>query len=516
MSCNWLREPREAAGFTQEALAAALRLNVKTIQRLERCGTDTPQQVRYADLATSLGVCPIQLAEHHARELDANRQAAHAQRTRNAADKLRRAKHFPTIDPRPIQSALAACRATGLGARIAVRAPDLPDEQAQAGRIARLLDDARFDAFATLIDIPLDETIARASTDDHLDHLEQFPRTIIRFCAAADEGLAPGRWHQHHGESKAWPYRAMIDHSSSPPLDGMCQVRAAPNTTEARLDDGRDSTRAVRSGNVSQLSVDARLYQLVCEIADTLGTVDQDRPAVGDAQAFVGFCETVNNELFRHNSRNTYVFGLWERSTCEAEEVKQGLLHLLGNLQLFDCGDPARTSTVLRVKREELETWYASHLRAIAERRQILDTTPARPTPSAPVTPKRKSKSMKPTSVRRTQDASTQIFISTGSGPTVQAAGAAQVHQHLSTPQDALLPLLNRLLAETGTAEPHYADLRKACRNAQGELEETKTLSEGTKTPLQRAIESLPTADKAFGVAVKVADLIAKIPGLGT
>lgn len=46
MSCNWLKEPREAAGFTREALAAALNVNVKAIQRLERCGADTPQQVR--------------------------------------------------------------------------------------------------------------------------------------------------------------------------------------------------------------------------------------------------------------------------------------------------------------------------------------------------------------------------------------------------------------------------------------------------------------------------------------
>lgn len=46
MNCDWLKEPREAAGFTREALAAALNLNVKAIQRLEGCGADTPQQVR--------------------------------------------------------------------------------------------------------------------------------------------------------------------------------------------------------------------------------------------------------------------------------------------------------------------------------------------------------------------------------------------------------------------------------------------------------------------------------------
>jgi hypothetical protein len=109
------------------------------------------------------------------------------------------------------------------------------------------------------------------------------------------------------------------------------------------------------------------------------------------------------------------------------------------------------------------------------------------------------------------------VNIHSGNGPANQAAGQAQAHQHnLGTPQTDLLPLLERLLAETATGDSRYTDLRKACRNAQGELKEAKALTGQTKTLLQRAIEVLPTADKAIDIATKVADLVAKMPGLGT
>lgn len=514
MGCNWLKGPREAvepAGLTQEALAAALHVNVKTIQRLERCGSDTPQQVRYADLAKEVGVCPIQLAENHARDLDANGQSAHAQRARAAADRLRQAKHFPTIDPEPIRRALAACGAVGLVERIAERESDLPDAPTQAARIARLLDEDRLADFTNLVDIPLDETIACAATADRLDTLERLLRTIILACVAADDELDPGRWYQHHGESKAWPFRALIDRARR--RDGMRLVRAAPDTAEARLDDRQGSTRAVRSGNVTQVSVDARLHQLVCAIADTLGTLDQDRPALTDSRAFEDFRQRVNRELSRHNSRHTYVFGLWEQCTCEAEDVKDGLLRLLPNLVLFDSGDPRRASTVLRADSEMLETWYAAHLRAVDERRRTLATTPVQATQSTQTTPRLES-----TTMSESQGAPVQVNINnfSGTGSPNMAAGPAQAHQYnLSTPQAELLPLLERLLAETGTGEPHYADLRKACRNAQGEVEESQSISEETQSLFQRAIGALPTADKVVELATKAADLLGKIPGLG-
>lgn len=513
MGCNWLRGPREAvepAGLTQEALAAALNVNVKTIQRLERCGPDTPQQVRYADLAKEVGVCPIQLAENHARDLDANGQFAHAQRARDVADRLRRAKHFPRIDPEPIRRALAACGAVGLVERIAERESDLPDAPTQAAHIARLLNEGRLADFTNLVDIPLEESISCAATAAYLDALGLFLRTIILACAAADNGLDPGRWHQHHGESKAWPFRALIDRARR--LDGMSLVRAAPNTTEARLDDGPNSTRALRSGNASHLSAGSRLHQLVCGIADILGTVDQDRPALGDGPSFSAFCRTVNNELFRHSSRHTHVFGLWEHCTCEAEEVKDELLRLLPNLVLFDSGDPRRASTVLRADSELLETWYAAHLRAIDERRRVIATTPVQATQSTQTTPRPES-----TTMSESQGAPVQfnVNIHSGNGPANMAAGPAQAHQHnVGIPQAELLPLLDRLLADTNSGDSRHAELRKACRNAQGELEESKALSEPTKTLLQQAIDALPTADKAFEVAAKVADLLGKIPGL--
>jgi len=512
MGSNWLKGPREAAGVKQDALALKVELDSRVLGRLERCERETPRQVPYARLAAVLKVCPIRLAEEHARDLADANLADHAARARDEADRLRRAKHFPPSDPRPIASALNACAATELVERIAERAPSLPDGPAQAAHIARLLDEGRLDTYANLVDTPLEETIARTATADRLDALERFLRAILLACAAEDDGLDPGRWHLHHGETKAWPFRAMIDRSQR--LDGMRLVRAAPHTAEARLDDGPDSTRAVRSGNVSQISADARLHQLVCEIADTLGTVDQDRPAATDGQGLTGFCRTVNNELFRHNSRHTHVFGLWERCTCEADEVRQALLRALPNLRLFDCGDPARASTVLRADRDTLETWYASHLRAIAERRKTLASTPTPATP--PAQPTAKPEPIPMNDPQGAAPINVSVNVNTGKGPANQAAGRSHAHQHhLSSAQAELLPLLERLLAVTGTGEPHYIELRKACREAQGELEENEPLPAPVKTRLRRAIDALPTADSALEIAAKVAEAIGRIPGLG-
>jgi len=512
MNCDWLKRPRTAAEIKQAALAMEVGLDVRILGRLERCEEQTPTQVPYERLAKALQVCPIQLAEDHARNLAENGQPEHARRARDAADKLRRAQHFPTIDPRAILSALTACRATRLSARIAERMPSLPNEQAQAEHVARLLDAGNLDGLTSVLNKPLRETIDAAADGKALDDLAEFLRAVVRTCAANDPsldpaaGASPGRWHQHHGESKGWPFTAMIDQSCG--LDGLRLVQPLAGN-EPRLDDA--SVRAVRAGHVTQTSVDGRLYELVLAFADLL-VFDGDKPAPGDAAAFTDFCARVNQMLWGLNYEDEHVFGLWDRANCEPDEVKQQLLQRLPDLRLFDCGEPARGSSVLRVDGAKLETWLAARLKAIAERRKTIATTPTHSMQAAQSTAKSEPTAMKESSAATTN---VQVIVHSGNGNQNVATDHAQAHQHnLSAPRDELLPLLERLLAETGTAEPRYADLRKACRDAQGELEETKALATPTKGKLQRAIEALPAADKALEVATKVANLILKIPGL--
>lgn len=258
----------------------------------------------------------------------------------------------------------------------------------------------------------------------------------------------------------------------------------------------------MRSGKVSQLSPDARLHQLVCAIADTLGTVDSDKPAVGDSDAFGNYCKVVNGELFRHNNRHSHVFGLWEQYTCEPEEVKQALLEKLPALRVFECGDPKRASTVLRADSDLLETWYAGHLRTIEARRKLLATTPISPP--------------RDTLANQKAESTPMITINAGNGNINVATGHAHAQQNnLMTLDAELLGLLNELLAVTNIAESRYAELRKACRTAQGELEETEALTAPTRTWLNKTIDALPTADRALDVAHKVADLLSRVPGLG-
>lgn len=512
MGCNWLKGPREAAGVKQDALALEVELDSRVLGRLERCERETPRQVPYDRLAKALKVCPIQLAEDHARDLQEARLPEPAQRARDAADRLRRERHFPTIDPRPILSALVGCRATGLAARLAAREPSLPDESAQATHIARLLDQGNLDGLARLLNLRLRETIDAAADGKALDDLAGFLRTVVRTCAAQDPGLgstaSDGHWHQHHGESKGWPFTAMIDHSCG--LDGLRLIQPRPGT-QPRLDDA--SVRVVRAGRVTQTSIDGRLYELVAAFADLLA-FDGDKPPPGDAGAFADFCNRVNQMLWGLNYEDEHVFGLWERANCEPEEVKQGLLRCLPDLRLFDCGEPGRASSVLRVDGAKLETWLASRLKLVAERRKTLALAPTNA--AQPAQPAAKPE---PIPMNESQAASNHysVIFNTGPGDAIQATGSSQaVKYNLSTPQAELLPLLERLLAATGTGEPHYAELRKACREAQGELEEHQAaLPAPVKTRLQRAIDALPTADSALEIAYKVAEAISRIPGLG-
>lgn len=324
--------------------------------------------------------------------------------------------------------------------------PSLADEEAQAGHIAQLLDEGSLDGLTFLLNKPLRETIDAALEGKALDNLAGFLRTVVRTCAADDPSLNPAaspsreRWHQHHGESRGWPFTAMIDRSSG--LDGMSLIQPRPGT-EPRLDDA--SIRAVRSGRVTQTSVDARLYELVSAFADLLA-FDGDKPAPGDAAAFADFCGRVNQMLWGLNYEDEHVFGLWERTNCEPDEVTQQLLQRLPDLRLFDCGEPARANSVLRVDGAKLETWFASRLKSIAERRKTLATTPMHAGQSTQSNPKRE-----PTPMNETPSASTNVhvIVNPGSGNLNVATGHAPAHQYnLSTPQAELLPLLDRLLAD--------------------------------------------------------------------
>ena len=98
-----------------------------------------------------------------------------------------------------------------------------------------------------------------------------------------------------------------------------------------------------------------------------------------------------------------------------------------------------------------------------------------------------------------------------------QATGDAGVYQRVATglPEQVAADL-ERLLAETRTDTATFADLRKATRTAQDDLEASGQVSGQSKSLLQRAVDALPKTEKAIGVAAKVADLLAKLPGLGS
>lgn len=516
MDSSWLKQRRESAGFTQDALATATKMDVRAIRRLETCSQEAKKQVPYPALAEALNCCEIELAEAHARDLKAAGQHARAEQAREAADQARRKRHFSKVDPRPIERALERCRSTALPVLISERDENLADTESQAKRIAALLGDGNLDGLAGLLDLPLEATIERASSAGEIDALKRLLTTIVQSCTADGAGAEAGQAHQHHGEPKAWPFRALIDHAER--LDGLSTLRPAPGTREARLDDGIDSTRAIRPGLVTQQNVDGRLLELVCRIGDTLGTVDHEKPRSADTDGFSAYCNAVNNELFRHNHRHSHVFALWDDCNREPEIVKQRLLVLLPNLRLFDCGDPNRPSSVMRVEgagRDKLETWFASHLRALEARRTRVPRTAESLSPAAEHQTTKEQPAMHQQAPSAVQNINVNV-VNGNANTAGQAAGEARINQRIEEgpPEkltEQLEALLDAVMTETRADKSGYADLRQATRDAQGELERAGSVSEPVKTRLQRAKDALPAADKVVSMAKNAIETICKL-----
>ena len=512
MPSTWLKDARGTA-WTQEALANALGVNVKTVKRLEGCGADTPQQVRYAELARALDVCPIQLAEHHARDLAANRQPDHAARALGAADRLRRERQFPPADSEPIRWALEACRASGLIDQIAAKSPDLGDPAAQAAGLARSLDAGDLDGLSRILSKALTTAIDAAGDRRQLDALAELVRTLVRLSAAHDAALGttgaarPG-WHQHHGEPEPWQLTALVDRSCG--LDGLRWVRPAAGN-EPRIDPA--SPRALCAGPVTTTDADQRVYELVLAFADFVG-FDGDKPAPGDDNGLADYCKRVNQMIWGLGDGDDHVLGYFRRIHQEPDTIKDRLLAALPDLRLFDTGDPGRANSVLRVDGGKLGTWLAMRLQAIADRRKVLPASPVHAHP--PTTP---TETRPMTNDQGSAPINVHVNVNSGGGNVNQAAGGSQAHQHnLSAPAADLLAVLEQLLAETSGSDPRHGELRQACREAQGELERQQALTLPTKTRLQRAaeaIESWAPTDRLLGMAANLSELLSRLPAIG-
>jgi hypothetical protein len=516
MAPTWLKKRREAKRMTQEALATALGHSDSTaVKRLEGCKPEALQRPPYEELAKALDASVIELADDHARDLRASGQHERAELARKIAAGAWREDRFSQVDVGILERALTACTGTRLVAEMARRPAQAPDAAAQARHIAELLTRDRLDDLFNLTRIPLREAIAAARDGQQLDALHGFLIAVACQCAAADPQLAPGEWHPLPKDALAWPIRAMIDRSRD--LKGMHLVQPMAEAFGSKLDDGPDSTRAMRSGHAAHAAVDARLRELVFGIGDLLPTVKCPRPAPGHDQGFADYCKVVNGELLVHNDDHSHVFGVWDPATMEAGEVKQRLLELLPNLRLFTCEADLGERPLLRVDHARLEAWLASHLRLIQERRRALVGNRAdQPTPTTPPEPQ-------PMSNPKTSPAAPSMHfdkcnINMTTGPQSQATQAndqAAVNQINATDTNRqLLDGLAQLLANTDPRNVAHKPLRSAVRELQTELEETGDVSPPAVRRFEHAKEGLSITEQAFSIAANVASLLA-MAGLG-
>jgi hypothetical protein len=410
---------------------------------------------------------------------------------------------------------LAACAGTGLIAGMAERRPYKSDAAAQADHLAELLLQDRMDGLFNLTSIPLANAIAARDHARQLDALHGFLTEVAHQSAAEDSKLdTGGEWHQLPDGTPAWTIRALIDRSCD--LDGMRLVRPGPEQNGSRFDDGPDSTRALRSGHVTQANADARLFELVLGIGDLLPTVKRAKPGPDDAAGLEDYRKVVNQELLVHNNTHGHVLGIWDPATMEAPEVKQRLLEWLPNLRLFACTPDLGQRPLLRVDQDSLEGWFVSSLRRIDQRRRALGgASPAKPspTPTPTPTPKKESQPMpSPASQPINLINNGHIgSLSTGPhSPATQANDQAAVNQINATATNhELLQALEQLLAGTDARNAAHAPLRKATRELQSELEETGSISPPAVQRFERAKEGLSLTDQAISIAANVASLLA-------
>lgn len=236
---NWLKQPREAAGLTQKALANAIGKDDKDhvlVSRWENCRHSPTEIILYAALGRVLKKDEIALIECHLGNLEtlagesrdeSERKWRLAQQlqARAAIARARSARHFGPIDPSSICDGLAQCDGSGLSAFIAKRREAPADAPAQAGLIARRLEERDFDGVRKLLNEPLRQAIERAATSQARDALKLFLGAVIRACAAQDPGLDADGLRRHRGRASRWAIRAMIHASLD--LDGIGPVELA-------------------------------------------------------------------------------------------------------------------------------------------------------------------------------------------------------------------------------------------------------------------------------------------------
>jgi len=511
MSSDWLRGKREAQRLTQENVADELGLAVRVYRRWEKCEKQAKKDVPYADLARLLKCNAVELCEHHLRDLKEAGLEEHAEQARSKLDELRRAQYFPPVDPTPIEAALEACAATGLPGGIAQRS-GLHTVSAQAASIAKWLSAGDWGALSQQLSSPLDDAIKASGDQGQQQALWWFLRVVMRSAGATDPAVVEGGHFQRSGEDRAWAYRLLVDNAHK--LDGMRVVALDQSNPQYRLDDSPESTLSVQFRAITQASDEGRVHELVKAIADRLA-YDEPPPPVADP-GFNDYCQRLNGALSSCNDSAGHVFALCGPDSLETDEVKSRLRELLGDLRLFDCADPGGESTVLRVNRDKLESWYALRLNnLLAKGLEIpsdnkTEQSTAKTTPEEQTMPKQEA----PPAINLQINTTLQ----NGAGNTsVQAGHDAQVTQQTSTAiPDQIANLIEQLLSETKERKQETKDLRQAALKAQAELEADNKVSTETKGLLQRAFEALPRADALIKTGKNLLELIAKLPGAGS
>ena len=525
MVCTWLKPKRKARDLTQEKVAGELDLDVRSYRFWERCEKSRKKNVPYIRLARLLKVSAVQLCEDHLRDLEAAGLDEHAAQARKALGTLPRAAHFPPADPAPIEAALEACAATGLPAAIGERT-GLHSAAQQAASIARWLGEgdlkgdrsSDLDALLQVINPPLKDAIAHAAGQEQCAALWQFLLAVIRAAAASDPDINGGGRFPREGEDRAWPYRVTIDKARQ--LNGMRTVTVRPDESDFHyLDDSRDSTRAVRFRDLTQTSVEGRVHQLVAEIAATLEPDKKPPPPVSERRAFKDYCSRLNGVLPSYNFSDSHVFALCEPDSQEPDEVKEGVLDRLPNLSLFDCADPSGNSSVLRVDRDALDSWYALHLDELLKRGLNVDPQPesqSKPEPEPEPTadePPPKEEAMSGTAPQLVFNINQQNGNDNNS---TQAGRDAQIAQQTTTAlPDQVADLLEQVLSDTKDRKQETKELRQAALKAQAELEAEGSVTSTTKQLLKSAFDALPKADALIKTGTNLLALIAKLSGAG-
>ncbi len=350
-SNNWLEPFRRKQGYTQEALAAELKVDKRMIGYWEHYARNN---IPFEDLAKALKVTAKVLKQAYDKGLYEHR--------------IQELKNKP-INKQLFIKALNDCKAIGLTAAI-LEKMEADNVEDAASKIEAWVKAGNIQPIRKTFNQLIKDAVLKVTIKQEKD-LEIIEQLIANIAMAAviphdQETLENNPIVNILGAEKAWSIRLVINAS----VGGLAMtgIKAISSTALG-------ARGGVKIEETTEDQLWRRVHQIIANLVDELFMTKESIPELDDKSdhsAFRKYCkETVNEHIENTNEMDVhcFVYSLVE----ESNETKNLLVELIASLRIYICGRHNDSIPVLHLEEIKLESWIALNLLEIEQRREYLN-----------------------------------------------------------------------------------------------------------------------------------------------